>query len=100
MNRDAVEGRPCQTAAQRFVAEQSGDRVRHRPDVPCGACSQPQSLSLDQDAFAFERFMQQRLDISLVWQAFGLGESLRECDVGLWQPDREQPRQYGMKRGL
>ena len=46
------------------------------------------SLPLGQRTLMFERFVQQRLDIGLVRQALGFGESLRQCDVGLWQPDR------------
>ena len=44
-------------------------------------------LSLRQRAFTFERFVQQRLDVGLVGQAFRLGKPLRESDVGLWQSD-------------
>lgn len=46
------------------------------------------SLALGQHTLAFERFVQQRLDVGLVWQPFSLGEALRQRDVGLRQSDR------------
>ena len=46
------------------------------------------SLALGQHTLAFERFVQQRLDVGLVWQSLSLGEALRQCDVGLRQSNR------------
>jgi hypothetical protein len=44
--------------------------------------------------------MQQRLDIGLVRQSLGFREPLREGNVGLRQPDGQQPQQHAMKRVL
>src|SRR5437763_11057177 len=69
--------RPAFDLADRYYATFSTPKAWYLNELICKLVnSSTKSLSLGQDAFAFESFMQQGLDVRLVRQALGCGEFL------------------------